>query len=96
MSPLHLPLNGIILRLDFKDFFCFRRVLSKNDGKAPLTFKRFQSIVSSLETTPTPVSPVDYSSLGGARTPVGDDHDDQYGVPTLQELGEQLALALSL
>jgi cryptochrome len=26
-------------------------------------------------------------TIGNARTPVSDDHDDKYGVPTLDELG---------
>lgn len=36
---------------------------------------------------PKPELPVNASSLNGAVTPVSEDHDEKYGVPTLEELG---------
>ena len=41
-----------------------------------------------MEAPPPPVGPIDYTCLDGARTPIGDDHDELYGVPTLEELGK--------
>ena len=41
-----------------------------------------------MESSPVPVNPIDYACLEGARTPIGDDHDELYGVPTLEELGK--------
>lgn len=31
--------------------------------------------------------PISVQTLNGATTPVSDDHDDRFGVPTLEELG---------
>ena len=68
--------------------FSIYRIIEQNGGTAPLTYKRFQTVLASMEEPPPPVSPIDYTCLDGARTPVGDDHDELYGVPTLEELGK--------
>lgn len=36
-----------------------------------------------------PVPMVTAACIGSAYTPLKDDHDDHYGVPTLEELGEE-------
>lgn len=36
---------------------------------------------------PQPEQPVTASSVEGAHTPLSDDHDEKFGVPTLEELG---------
>lgn len=36
----------------------------------------------------SPVPSITAESLGEAYTPLRDDHDDLYGVPTLEELGK--------
>lgn len=36
-----------------------------------------------------PVPTVTAACIGNAYTPLKDDHDDHYGVPTLEELGEK-------
>ncbi len=40
-----------------------------------------------MEAPPHPEDPVTYMYLNKAKTPVSDDHDDHFGVPTLEELG---------
>jgi cryptochrome len=38
--------------------------------------------------SPPPAEPaITQKYINGACTPIGEDHDDKYGVPTLEELG---------
>jgi cryptochrome len=38
--------------------------------------------------SPPPAEPtINQHFLNGAYTPIGEDHDEKYGVPTLEELG---------
>lgn len=41
-----------------------------------------------MDVPPHPESTVSLENLWAASTPISDDHDDKYGVPTLEELGE--------
>eukprot|EP00088_Acartia_fossae_P027445 TRINITY_DN2820_c0_g1_i12.p1 TRINITY_DN2820_c0_g1~~TRINITY_DN2820_c0_g1_i12.p1 ORF type:complete len:1093 (-),score=297.82 TRINITY_DN2820_c0_g1_i12:127-3405(-) len=63
------------------------RIIEKNGGKAPLTYKRFQTIVQSMDPPPKPVPTLTLQALGNATSPVAADHDEKYGVPSLEELG---------
>lgn len=63
------------------------RIIEKNNGKAPLTYHQFQAIISSMDPPPQAEATITQEVIGTARTPVQDDHDDRYGVPTLDELG---------
>lgn len=65
----------------------FNRIIDKNNGKAPLTYHQFQAIVASMEPPPKPKPAITEEILGNTRTPLTEDHDDRYGVPTLEELG---------
>lgn len=40
-----------------------------------------------MEPPPKPESTIIEETIGTAQTPVRDDHDEKYGVPTLDELG---------
>lgn len=40
-----------------------------------------------MEPPPQAKPPVDAETVKHAHTPISDDHDDNYGVPTLEELG---------
>lgn len=66
----------------------YYRIIEKNGGKAPLTYHQFQTVIAGMkapspaETTLTP------NNIGNATTPLTYDHDEKYGVPTLEELGE--------
>ena len=55
----------------------------------PLTFKSFQSVISFPEPLepPHPCPPIDGKLMNGISSPIGDDHDQQYGVPTISDLG---------
>jgi cryptochrome len=40
-----------------------------------------------MEPPPPAELTITEQTIGIARTPIGDDHDDRYGVPSLEELG---------
>lgn len=65
----------------------FDRIIEKNNGKAPLTYHQFQAIIASMEPPPQAEPTITEETIGNARTPFYDDHDEKYGVPTLDELG---------
>ena len=58
-----------------------------NGGQPPLTYKRFQTLVSRLDPPEMPVDTSSSSMMGCCITPVSEDHGDKYGVPSLEELG---------
>lgn len=62
-------------------------IIEKNGGKPPLTYHQFQTVVSNMDSPPQPEETVIARFLGASHTPVSDDHDAKYGVPTLEELG---------
>ena len=66
----------------------FYRIIERNGGKAPLTYHQFQALIASMPPPPPAEAPISAQSLNGATTPVTDDHDDRFGVPTLEELGK--------
>lgn len=76
-------------------------------GKVPLLFDEFKEVILQQGRPEMPVPRVDSKLFGPCVTPVGRDHDQQYGVPTLDDMsfgkasatcsglypgGEQLAL----
>ncbi|XP_037075374.1 LOW QUALITY PROTEIN: cryptochrome-1-like [Pollicipes pollicipes] len=63
------------------------RVMAKMGGKSPLTYKQFQNVLLSMPPPPPPAAAITLEMLDDSYTPVSDDHDDKYGVPTLDELG---------
>ncbi|XP_058129891.1 cryptochrome-1-like [Anopheles ziemanni] len=63
------------------------RIIEKNGGRAPLTYHQFQAIIASMDAPPPPETTITLEVIGNATTPQYDDHDDKYGVPTLEELG---------
>jgi len=63
------------------------RIIERNNGKAPLTYKRFQSIIEGMDTPAKPVPTLTAQMLGSGSSPIQDDHDEKYGVPSLEELG---------
>lgn len=63
-------------------------IIEKNGGKPPLTYHQFQSVVASMDPPPVPEPTVTASFIGNAYTPISDDHDEKFGVPTLEELGK--------
>lgn len=68
-------------------FLVCHRIIEKNNGKAPLTYHQFQAIIASMDPPPQSEPTITEETIGKAKTPLHDDHDDKYGVPTLEELG---------
>lgn len=65
------------------------RIIELNGGQPPLTYKRFQTLISRLDPPELPVEALSDSLMGRCITPVSEDHGDKYGVPSLEELGEE-------
>jgi len=63
------------------------KIIEKNNGSAPLTYKQFQRIIDGIDPPAKPVPTLTPQMLGSAFTPLEDDHDEKFGVPTLEELG---------
>lgn len=59
-----------------------------NGGKAPLTYHLFQKLLECIDPPERAVPSIDKEFLGNAFTPVKYDHDEIFGVPTLEELGK--------
>lgn len=59
-----------------------------NKDMPPLTFKRFQAIVQRLELPKKPLPTVTRQQMDCCQTGVEANHDERYGVPSLDELGE--------
>ncbi|KAF0040865.1 hypothetical protein F2P81_006763 [Scophthalmus maximus] len=62
-----------------------------NNNSPPLTFKRFQTIVSRLELPRRPLPPVTQQQMDQCRTKISDNHDQLYSIPSLEELGFRTA-----
>jgi len=77
--------------LCFYSFFSFKtRIIELNGGQPPLTYKRFQTLISRMEPLEMPVATITPEVMQKCTTPVSDDHDEKYGVPSLEELGKFL------
>ncbi|XP_078359944.1 cryptochrome-1-like [Oculina patagonica] len=62
-------------------------IIKHNGGTPPLTYKKFLAIIRSLGPPEHPVPTLDVQLLAGCGTPVSEDHEEKYGVPSLEELG---------
>lgn len=67
--------------------FDVEKITSKNGGSPPLTYQRLQTVLSQMGPPPKPVETLSQSHFSGCSTPVTDNHEEVYGVPTLRELG---------
>lgn len=63
------------------------RIIEMNNNSPPLTFKRFQTIVSRLELPRRPLPPITQQQMDNCRTKITDNHDQLYNIPSLEELG---------
>ncbi|XP_035662697.1 cryptochrome-1-like isoform X2 [Branchiostoma floridae] len=62
-------------------------IIDVNGGQPPLTYKRFQAILSKMDPPDQPVDSITASTVDNLTTPIRDDHDEKFGVPSLEELG---------
>uniref|UniRef100_A0A8C6NU35 Cryptochrome circadian regulator 2 n=1 Tax=Nothobranchius furzeri TaxID=105023 RepID=A0A8C6NU35_NOTFU len=63
------------------------RIIEMNNNSPPLTFKRFQTIVSRLELPRRPLAPITQQQMNRCPTQIPDNHDQLYSIPSLEELG---------
>ncbi|XP_028307179.1 cryptochrome-1-like [Gouania willdenowi] len=63
------------------------RIIELNGGQSPLTYKRFQTLISRMDAVELPADSITADVMGKCKTPLSDDHDDKFGVPSLEELG---------
>lgn len=62
-------------------------LVSRNGGKAPLTYHQFLAVIACIGPPPLPEQSVTNCTVEELYTPLTDDHDEKFGVPTLEELG---------
>ncbi|XP_029952419.1 cryptochrome-2 isoform X2 [Salarias fasciatus] len=67
--------------------FNLDRIIEMNNNSPPLTFKRFQTIVSRLELPRRPLPTITQQQMDTCRTDIAADHDKLYSIPSLEELG---------
>ncbi|KAF6102849.1 cryptochrome circadian regulator 2 [Phyllostomus discolor] len=63
------------------------RIIELNGQKPPLTYKRFQAIISRMELPRKPVGSVTSQQMERCPAEIQENHDETYGVPSLEELG---------
>ncbi|CAJ1057134.1 hypothetical protein INR49_030121 [Xyrichtys novacula] len=63
------------------------KIIELNDGQPPLTYKRFQTLISRMDPVEPPAETITRDMMKNCAVPIRDDHDDKFGVPTLEELG---------
>ncbi|KAK2719727.1 cryptochrome-1-like [Artemia franciscana] len=63
-----------------------QKIIEKNGGSPPLTYRQFQNILRAMDPPASPESTVTLTTIGRAKTPQYA-NDDDYCVPTLEELG---------
>ncbi|XP_076471621.1 cryptochrome-1-like [Babylonia areolata] len=69
--------------------FDVEKTIAKNGGSPPLTYQGFQKLLSKLGLPARPVDTLCKAHLQDCETPVADDHEDRYGVPSLADLGKE-------
>ncbi|CAO1411081.1 unnamed protein product [Diamesa serratosioi] len=87
ITSLCKELNISVISCVSHTLYKLEKIIEKNNGKAPLTYHQFQAIIASMDPPPMPEQAITEDIIGHCRTPIFDDHDDKYGVPSLEELG---------
>uniref|UniRef100_A0A3Q2GL24 Cryptochrome-1 n=1 Tax=Cyprinodon variegatus TaxID=28743 RepID=A0A3Q2GL24_CYPVA len=62
-------------------------IIEVNGGQPPVTYKRFQGLINRMDDVEQPAETISSEMLKNCITLVTDDHDDKFGVPSLEELG---------
>ncbi|KAJ8940021.1 hypothetical protein NQ314_010852 [Rhamnusium bicolor] len=87
ISALCKELGITVIQRVSHTLYHLQHIIDRNGGRAPLTYHQFLAVIACMGPPPQPEVPVNATSLNGAHTPLSDDHDEKYGVPTLEELG---------
>ncbi|XP_049573966.1 cryptochrome circadian regulator 5 [Syngnathus scovelli] len=67
------------------------RIIEENNGKAPLVYKRMQAIVKTLGPPKKPIPAPTAEDMKGVKTPHSEDDTNKYAIPSLDELGHDIA-----
>ncbi|KAJ7996862.1 hypothetical protein DPEC_G00222920 [Dallia pectoralis] len=62
------------------------RIIEENNGKAPLTFSRLQTIVKSIGPPKRPIPAPTCEDMEGITTPCPEDYEQAFGMPKLEQL----------
>merc|ERR1719376_1740439 len=63
------------------------KIIEQTGGKPPLTYRQFLKVVATLKTPPNPAPSICSRLIGHGITPLSEDHDERWAVPSLSELG---------
>lgn len=63
------------------------RIIERNGSRPPFTYNQFQGIIESMGPPAQAVPTITPEMVELSTTPTSDDHDDRFGVPSLEELG---------
>ncbi|XP_067445312.1 cryptochrome-1b isoform X1 [Thunnus thynnus] len=63
------------------------KIIQVNGGQPPLTYKRFQAVINCMDAVGLPAETITSEDIKKCATPISEDHDDKFGVPSLEELG---------
>ncbi|GAA6101862.1 cryptochrome-1b isoform X2 [Tachysurus ichikawai] len=75
----------IIVRISHT-LYDLEKIIALNGGQPPLTYKCFQTIISRMDTVEIPAETITAEILSKCIMPIGDNHDERFGVPSLEEL----------
>ncbi|XP_065099240.1 cryptochrome circadian regulator 4 isoform X2 [Paramisgurnus dabryanus] len=67
-----------------------RRIIKANGGSPPLTYKKFLHVLSVLGEPEKPVREITAEDFLRCLTPPDPDHERQFGIPSLEDLGLQV------
>ncbi|XP_056463579.1 cryptochrome circadian regulator 5 [Gadus chalcogrammus] len=68
------------------------RIIEENNGKAPLTYGRFQTVLKTLGPPKRPIPSPTVENIKDVKAPCVESHEEQqYGLPSLEELGHDLS-----
>ncbi|XP_034541453.1 cryptochrome-1b [Notolabrus celidotus] len=63
------------------------KIIELNDGQSPVTYKRFQALINRMDPVEPPAETITLDTIRNCATPISHNHNDKFGVPTLEELG---------
>ncbi|XP_035242993.1 cryptochrome circadian regulator 4 [Anguilla anguilla] len=69
-----------------------RRIIKANGGEPPLTYKKFLQVLSVLGEPDKPAREITLQDFQKCKTPVDDGNDEQYRIPSLEDLGIEVDL----
>lgn len=80
--------NIEVIQVASHTLYKLEKIIELNQGRAPMTYNKFQSVIASMGPPAVADPQLNGDYLGQCYTPVNEDHDDKFGVPSLEELGE--------